>query len=143
MSDVIEALPFDIFKEEFPDLAENGKYAKKYIDDDPDSCLNKIRKIGEYIVYEIFMRERLDYDPFDSQKDRIIYLQNLKIIDKLQANSLIRIQKIGSIGSHIKTVFKSKPVLDEERRELLRICYDLSLWFAINYGVKKYSFSRI
>ena len=142
MSDVIEALPFDIFKEEFPDLAENGNYAKKYIDDDPDACLNKIRKIGEYVVYEIFMRESLEYDPFDAQKtqkDRIFYLQNLKYIDKLQANSLIRIHKIGSIGSHIKTVFKSKPVLDEERRELLRICYGLCLWFANKYGIKNYS----
>lgn len=127
------ASSFDFLEKEFPALAKMGKLAENYCEDDPNSSLYKIRKIGESITTLVYQYDNISI-PLGktindiSQVSRINTLQDLGIFSSLLAKSFTRLRKIGNEAVHED--------LDSSliAKELLPIAYSVCCWFYKTYG---------
>ena len=126
---------FDCFEKEYPVLAKLGKLAETYCKTDPNSALYKLRKIAETITSLIY---QYDDEVFPIPVNgsiadvplsvRIQSLLDSRIIDKVLANSLHKLRKIGNEAVHED--LNSSVIVEE----LLPISYSLCLWFTGTYG---------
>ena len=129
---------FDCFEKEYPVIAKLGKLAETYCKTDPNSALYKLRKIAETITSLIY---QYDDEVFPIPVNgsiadvplsvRIQSLLDSRIIDKVLANSLHKLRKIGNEAVHED--LNSSVIVEE----LLPISYSLCLWFTGTYGTAK------
>lgn len=71
-----KSLNFEMLRRKWPEIADLGAMAERYVYDDPETSLVKLRNMVELIVRWIYREERLPkaIDPTCSISSRTMYL---------------------------------------------------------------------
>ena len=123
---------FSFLTQKFPILAKFGSLAEQYLYSDPNSCMIKLRMLGETVVNLIFRYEKIAVDPELNAAKRIRLLEEEGIVDQDFADILHILRKKGNQAAHEN--FDSR----QEAEICLRMAYRLSEWFMQVYGDWQY-----
>ena len=123
---------FSFLKTKFPVLAKFGSLAEQYLYSDSNSCLIKLRMLGETIVNLIFGYEKISVDPELNAAKRIKALEDEGILEDDFADILHILRKKGNLAAHEN--YDS----EHDAEVCLRMAYRLSEWFMQVYGDWQY-----
>ena len=123
---------FSFLKTKFPILAKFGSLAEQYLYSDSNSCLIKLRMLGETIVNLIFGYEKISVDPELNAAKRIKALEDEGILEEDFADILHILRKKGNLAAHENYDSEHDAVV------CLRMAYRLSEWFMQVYGDWQY-----
>ena len=123
---------FSFLKTKFPILAKFGSLAEQYLYSDSNSCLIKLRMLGETIVNLIFGYEKINADPELNAAKRIKALEDEGILEEDFADILHILRKKGNLAAHEN--YDS----EHDAEVCLRMAYRLSEWFMQVYGDWQY-----
>ena len=123
---------FSFLKTKFPILAKFGSLAEQYLFTDPNSCLIKLRMLGETVVNLIFRYEKLNVNPELNAAKRIDVLHNEGMLEDDFADVLHILRKKGNMAAHEN--YDSR----HDAEVCLRMAYRLSEWFMQVYGDWQY-----
>ena len=118
---------FDYLKEYASELYEFCFFAEKYIHDDPDSTLVKLRKFSESAVRLIYKHKNMPHDHLNFYE----LSTSPKFYDLVpdyiyKAINYLRIE--GNKGAHPKNEIKKKKVTKEMAVEAMKKAYVVALW---------------
>ena len=119
---------FDFLLQEFPILANLGMLAERYVYDDPNSSLFKMRLLGEKMVEIIFEVHQLDFPWDDSAFRRLQWLKDEGILDDKIISLFHTIRKSGNQAVH------SGEAAEKSSMSLLMSCFKLAKWFYETYS---------
>ena len=91
---------FSFLTQKFPILAKFGSLAEQYLYSDPNSCMIKLRMLGETVVNLIFRYEKIAVDPELNAAKRIRLLEEEGIVDQDFADILHILRKKGNQAAH-------------------------------------------
>ena len=123
---------FSFLTNKFPVLAKFGALAEQYLYSDPNSCLIKLRMLGETIVNLIFRYEKMSIDPELNAVKRINLLHDDGVLEDDFTDILHILRKNGNRAAHEN--FDS----EHDAEVCLRMAHRLSEWFMQVYGDWKY-----
>ena len=123
---------FEIIKDHAPVLFEYCYFAEKYLYDDPDSSLVKLRKFAELAVREIYRQHEMPEDQknfYEIATDVKFY----KIVpeDIYRAINFLRIE--GNKGAHPKYDVKKKQATRNMAIATLKEAFNISVWMFKKY----------
>ncbi|MFY9151774.1 MAG: type I restriction-modification system endonuclease [Prolixibacteraceae bacterium] len=119
---------FKFLSSEYPILANLGTLAEKYIHDDPNSSLFKMRLFGEKAVEAIFEIHQLDF-PYDNTAfRRLEVLKDEAILEDNILGLFHTIRKSGNLAVHDGKAGK------ELAMNLLFSCFKIAKWFYETYS---------
>lgn len=119
---------FDFLTRYWPDLAQIGGTAECYLYSDPNACIYKLGMFGERVVDEMFKFDHIP-EPEDSrQANKVRILKHEGLIPKNIDDILYALRKTRNNAVHA-----GLNSLDDAKT-LLRMTYNLSLWFMEVYG---------
>ena len=125
---------FTFLDDAFPELANLGKQAESYLYSDTDACSNKLGTLVETIFNYIIDFNKIQLSVLDnnlSSKNRQLHLKGI-LPDRIFLNiNIIRYQR--NIGSHA-----GRNVLIESCKAILKMAYNISIWFMQTYGDTNY-----
>lgn len=128
---------FSFLKSEYPILANLGILTEKYIHDDPNTALFKMRLFGEKVVEKIFEIHQLDF-PYDNTAfRRLEVLRDESIIEDNILGLLHTIRKSGNLAVH-----EGKQA-EESAMSLLFSSFKIAKWFYETYSVEASDISAI
>ena len=123
---------FSFLKSKFPILAKFGSLAEQYLYSDANSCLIKLRMLGETVVNLIFGYEKMSVDPELNAAKRINLLHDDGVLEDDFADILHILRKKGNQAAHEN--YDS----EHDAEICLRMAYRLSEWFMQVYGDWQY-----
>ena len=123
---------FSFLKSKFPILAKFGSLAEQYLYSDSNSCLIKLRMLGETVVNLIFGYEKISVDPELNAAKRINLLHDDGVLEDDFADILHILRKKGNQAAHEN--YDS----EHDAEICLRMAYRLSEWFMQVYGDWQY-----
>ena len=119
------SLNFETLRSAWPDLAELGAFAEKYIHSDPPSALVKMRSFAERLVEGIYVRGRLP-KPYNANLVDLLTNDVFRsAVPPVVLNKLHLVRKQGNKAAHGQG---ASPV---DALGLLRECFDLARWFFV------------
>lgn len=86
----MQSINFEQLRPYWPDLASLGGHAEKYVFDDPQSALVKLRCFAEQMVGIIYREFRLPSQPTDKFVDRLQAAVFTSAVDKSKNNEEFR-----------------------------------------------------
>lgn len=119
---------FKFLQYKWEQLAALGELAEKYLYNDSNTALIKLRLFGEKFVEYILTCESLSEFLPNKQVDRINILQNKGLIDSNISSTLHKIRMNGNKASH--NGFSSESCA----KDMLEGAYKLSVWLMKTYG---------
>ena len=128
---------FSFLSKEFPILANLGILAEKYIHDDPNTSLFKMRLFGEKMVETIFEIHQLDFPYENTALRRLNVLQDEAIIDENILSLLHTVRKSGNIAVH------SWKQSVESAMSLLFSLFKIAKWFYETYSEENSDLSLV
>jgi type I restriction enzyme R subunit len=119
---------FEFLHEQWPELAELGALAEKYLHPDPNTALIKLRLFAETQTKYLVAYEKLN-EPFDgTQIKRLNLLQSKGIIPETLGPLFHSIRKAGNRATH------EGYANEDTAQTQLRIAHNLAEWFAKTYS---------
>ncbi|MGN1109135.1 MAG: DUF4145 domain-containing protein, partial [Oscillospiraceae bacterium] len=120
---------FAFLEQYWPALAQIGATAESYLHTDPNSCMYKIGMFAERLVLEIFSFERIpEPDVDNTHAHRISILKREGLLPTNIDNILYTLRKSRNDAVHQGTNSV------QTAKTLLRMAYNLSVWFMEVYG---------
>ena len=119
---------FRFLSKEFPILANLGMLAERYIHDDPNTSLFKMRLFGEKIVETIFEIHQLDFPYENTALRRLNVLQDEAILEENILGLLHTVRKSGNQAVH------NGKQSDEQAMGLLFSVFKIAKWFYESYS---------
>lgn len=119
---------FEFLSKYWPDIAQLGSAAESYLYSDPNACVFKLGLISERIVSEILSFEKLPVLKDAAQANKIKILKREGLLPSNIDNILFALRKARNDAVH--TGLNSF----EKASTLMRMTYNLSVWFMEVYG---------
>ena len=114
---------FGHLEEHDPLLVQLGMLAEKYFTDDPNTCILKLRQLGESLAQHVASRVGVLGSAEESQFDLIRRLQDEGIIPREVAGLLHEIRRAGNAASHAVSGDHGTALSS------LKIAWQLGLWY--------------
>ena len=96
----MDSMNFEMLRRYWPDLANLGGHAEKYVYDDPQSALIKLRCFAEKLVGIVYQEWSLPCYPNDKFIDRLENHAFASIVDSAIIDKLHAIRKEGNKAVH-------------------------------------------
>lgn len=119
---------FSFISTYWPDIAQLGILAETYIYSDPNACIFKLGLLSEGIVSEIFSFEKITIPDDSTHSDRVKILKRCQLIPRNVDDILFAIRKARNDSVH------NGLGTPEKASTLLRMAYNLCVWFMQVYG---------
>ncbi len=127
-STFVDGSNFEFMMSYWPDMAEIGATAENYLYSDPNACIFKLGLLGERIVSEIIKIEGIIIESEDTQANKIKVLKREGLIPYNIDDILFALRKARNDAVH-----EGEGSFDKAKT-LLRMAYNLSVWFMEVYG---------
>lgn len=124
---------FQFLSKYWPELAEIGSVAESYLFSDPNACVFKIGLLSERIVSRIMLTEKIPDTPELTHAERIRILQRENLLPRNIDDILFAIRKARNDAVH------SGESAPQKAHTLLRMSYNLCVWFMEVYGDWNYT----
>ncbi len=116
---------FEFLREQYPELADLGGFAEKYLHDDPASAVAKLRLFAEQLVERIYQTHQLQ-KPYQAKFiDLLTGGAFTSMVPQVILDKIHLLRKIGNRGVHGEVV----PVKDAVQN--LSDAFDLARWFQL------------
>lgn len=114
---------FSVLSQHDEQLLRLGMLAEKYFADDPNTCLIKLRQLGESLAQMLAARSGLYVSPEETQHDLLRRLQDGGVLPREISQIFSEVRRAGNVASHT--------LLGDHRTALttLKLSWQLGLWF--------------
>jgi len=119
----IESFNFEFLTKHELHLAQLGGLAERYFATDPNTCLLKLRQLGEVLAKQAAAHTGLLVDPEANQADVLRALRDRGVIDQRLADIFHGLRKTGNAATH-QLVGSQREALHQ-----LKMAYQLATWY--------------
>lgn len=123
-----QSLNFEMLRSQWPELAELGFTAERYVHSDPESCLVKLRNYTELMVRWLYRQERLP----EGFKANLYDLMNANIFTSMMPEAIII--KMDALRIHGNRAAHGGRIKAKDTYWLLKEAYLLGIWLYVRYA---------
>ena len=120
----MQSLNFEVLRKHYPELADLGELAERYVYSDPDAAAAKLRKYGEALTLMIFAHHGLPRAAGSTQFERLKTFHFEAIVPDEVLLKFQAIRRAGNQGVHAS-------VTQGEAISRLRDAHDLARWWGV------------
>lgn len=122
----MQSLNFEVLRKHYPELADLGELAERYVHSDPDGAVAKLRTYGEALTLVIFAHHGLPRSGA-TQFERLKTFHFESIVPDEVLRKFQAIRMIGNQGGHAR----NPAVTQEAAISRLRDAHDLARWWGV------------